>query len=79
MLGHALALSGVGRGGEARRILEAAIERGADDPAVHHARVALVRDEEGAVAARRAVEDFLTRFPEDPRALAVAREYGLRR
>lgn len=79
VLGHALALSGVGRGGEARRILEAAIERGADDPAVHHARVALVRDEEGAVAARRAVEDFLTRFPEDPRALAVAREYGLRR
>ncbi len=78
-LAYALALSAADRDEDARRALEAAIERGADDPEVHHARVTLIRDQQGLAAAERAAAEFLARFPGDPRARAVAREYGVAR
>ena len=79
VLGHALALSSAGRGEAALEMLEAAIERGADDPEIHHARITLRRDRLGTAAAQAAAGEFLARFPNDPRARAVAREYGVLR
>lgn len=79
VLGHALALSGAGRGAAALEELDAAIERGADDPEIHHARITLRRDRLGTAAAQAAAGEFLARFPNDPRARAVAREYGVLR